>query len=33
MGIDLDQIWDIVCDDLPELKQVISKILDEKPTP
>lgn len=28
-GIDLDQIWDVVRDDLPELKRAIQKILDD----
>lgn len=29
LGIDLDQIWDIVRDDLPELKRAIQTILDD----
>lgn len=29
LGIDLDQIWDIVRDDLPELKRAVQKILDD----
>jgi uncharacterized protein with HEPN domain len=30
LGVDLDQIWDIVEDDLPTLKKKISAILEEK---
>jgi uncharacterized protein with HEPN domain len=29
LGIDLDQIWDIVHDDLLELKRAIQTILDD----